>query len=482
MTIFNVPFILTSQVLNVAKLIAANISFRVGSGVSSRDASGAKSDDKPTHIAFGSRIVVPKHAKKTSKPAGDSLNRSHSESDISGKLSLSLSSSSSSKIDSSQMDVSQNEEKAPQIEVQKPTIQPRPPKPGSGRAYRRPYPRVRSSEAAKLRERNNNKNKESKDVNHEMNSKDLSSSRRDTKGAINRDSETAPGPEKLDDDFDDNVFKEQNSNHVIHSDNNNNEITNSSKVDSDKQKNSNYENSNGREINNNDVSDSLDTSLQDSGFSSTTQMNGTSEKILGKVVTRLSGIKMGNEDDVEDYLRTRKESESQDEQSISKDNSFSSSTTSESFFLYLSRPRSVSKQSKSRRNSENTSLRTRNNPVVTVERSKTNASLESDFHRDSSDSETDDPLTKFRKSGNSQRSSPRNSPLPPMKSDDGLRQSIKSTLLREVNVSFIIFRLFYAIFCFRSTNLVDTYFSLSVAVWEYEFSRCSRKYSGIRKL
>ncbi len=165
--------------------------------------------------------------------------------------------------------------------------------------------------------------------------------------------------------------------------------------------------------------------------------DASTESILGNVSQKLVFMKMGSQDDEQDYFRSRRDSESQDETRQSKDGSLTSSVESEALFLYASRPRSLLNGARNRKNSDNSS-KSLNLPQVVIEKPKNDdvGSLESDFHRNSSDSDNDDPVEKYHRLSGSQRNSPRSSPLLFSQKEESM--SIRSSLLKEVT-EFILF-------------------------------------------
>ena len=356
-------------------LKSADIKFRVGSGVVSSSNSGTENakTDKPqkTHIAFGSRVAVPKHSSKTGN-SGTNLERQTSNVSMLSNSSLSLS--------SSQNDFNSSLSSIPQIEGQRPVLQPRPPKPNSGRAIRRPNPRIRSAERVRKRPK-------------------LKS--------VNGD----------DDEGDDCIIGSQ-----IEGGKRNAEIVNKvvkdSKLESNGMKN--------EEVNNN--ADENNNNEGVIGFKKSA-VNSVSEKLIE--------MKMGSQEDEEEYFRKRNDSESQDDSIRSKEGSFSSTAGSEPFFLYSSRPRSIQINSKARKNSESASKNSGNQDDIEKKKDlkaevtvgiNVIASLESDFHRDSSDSEAEDPITKMHRLNGNRRSSP--SPI--FFEKHGENAKIRSSLLKEV--------------------------------------------------
>ena len=373
--------------LSMSGLQSADIKLRLGSGLSrpTSQSDQQKTDkSQKTHIAFGSRVAVPKHASRSSSRGGTasaaSLERQTST--------VSLGSSNGLNSSNSTVDLNGSSSAImPQVEGQRPKLQPRPPKPGSGKAVRRPNPRIRSAESAKLVKRAKLKLESSQ---NEQDGKNSEIARKDM-GKYEKDSSEsdkhATGSSNEDKNDRDVAFTDENNNDGINS---NSEIENRTHKH---------------------------------------EMHHVSEKLIG--------MKMGSQDDVEDYFRQRKDSESHDESSRSKDGSFSSTTGSEAFFLYSSRPRSILHVPKSRRNSESQS-KPANPPEVVIEdvdevmesEKYVMNSLESDFHKESSDSETEDPISKIRKVNGSRRNSPRASPLLFDKPEESAR--IRSSLLKEV--------------------------------------------------
>lgn len=335
-------------------LKAAGIKFRVGSGISSSSSNGIdnmKSEKThKTHIAFGSRFAPPKQSSKFGTSVS-SLDRQTSN--------ASLISNNSPNFNSSQTDLNSSMASIPQVEGQRPVLQPRPPKPASGKVLPRPYPRIRSAER-------------------------LVSHARSENNASNDDNAV----QMLDDD------------------------TNGLLENEKKSMQSKFDQNNNTESKDNDS-------------------RNTSEKTVA--------MEMGSQEDEEEYFRKRNDSESQEESMRSKEGSFSSTYGSEPFFLYSSKPHSVLTVSKQRQSSESTLKET--NQAETIEDEDTSknevildinvmASFESDFRRESSDSEVDDPLSKIHRLNGTRRNTP--SPSFHEKSEDNAK--IKSSLLKEVSL------------------------------------------------
>ncbi len=395
-------------------LVNSDIKFRVGSGViapsNNTDAADTTKTDKleKTHIAFGSRVTIPKHAlKNTGRITSDGLERQLS--------SASLSSSGGLNSSSSHVDLNESAASIPQVAGQKPILQPRPPKPGSGKASRRPNPRIRSAEGAKIVKRAKLKSESHQDENVSLTS---SGSKQSDNNNQVTDGKAIANVER-------NVSREKNV-----------------KSELEEDKNEILDQNNNRDGYTNEVS-------CNNGDSS--QKN--TDKVLGKVSQKLVGMKLGSQDDEEDYFRRRRYSENQDDVRRSKDESFSSSTDSDALFLYSSRPRSLLSTTRNRKSSESSAknicppevvidkIEDDNNNNNDDDKGHRTASFESDFHRQSSDSDNDDPLQKFHRLEGSQRNSPRASPLLFSKADESM--IIRSSLLKEVrmnNVFFLLYR------------------------------------------
>eukprot|EP00794_Sanderia_malayensis_P018285 gene18284-20108_t len=384
---------LYTQVLNMQMLMNSDVKFRVGSGIKAPSANmdnneTLRSDkSEKTHIAFGSRVAVPKYARKTpGKHLPDNLERQLS--------STSLSSSGGLNSSSSHVDLNESTTSTLQLEVQKPILQPRPPKPSSGKSTRRPNPRIRSAESANVVKRAKLKS------NSAVEKDALESSNEEQKivRARNVDENTVINMERL------------------NSRNNNEQNKDDGNMD----------------MNNNN---------NDNNGGGNSEANG--DEFVEEVPQKFVLMKMGSEDDEENYFRRRRFSENQDETRQSKEGSFSSSNENDALFLYSSRPRSISSGTKIRKALESS---TKNLPlpdvvVDQVEDDDTRdgnnsnninkiASLESDFHRHSSDSDNDDLLEKFHRLEGSQRTSPRSSPSFLSKTEESM--SIKSSLLKEI--------------------------------------------------
>eukprot|EP00795_Rhopilema_esculentum_P011392 gene11392-21590_t len=353
----------------MVQLEAANIKFRAGSGTGSRNSSSADQQrldrSQRTHIAFGSRVAIPKRASRSgSQPVG--IERQTS--------SASLSSSSGLALNMSHSDLNESTSSIPQVEVQKPILQPRPPKPASGKAVRRPNPRIRSAESASLVKRAKLKI-EADGTGDE--------SRTDQSEVI--DKSTAKN--RISDDADRETDKTP---HGKLDENNNANVLNEKK--------------------------NVDTTVR-----------SMSQKMIG--------MRMGSQEDEDEYFRTRHDSESHEETSRSKDGSFSSTAESDAFFLYSSRPRSITNSSRSRLNSDSNS-KSNGVPDVVVEKispSEVNvfASLESDFHKESSDSEGEDPITRMHKLGGNRRNSP--SPILVDRQGENGKERIRGSLMKEIS-------------------------------------------------
>eukprot|EP00112_Aurelia_sp_Birch-Aquarium-sp1_P001652 Seg1178.12 transcript_id=Seg1178.12/GoldUCD/mRNA.D3Y31 product="hypothetical protein" protein_id=Seg1178.12/GoldUCD/D3Y31 len=369
-------------------LQSADIKLRLGSGLSrSTSQSDQQKTEKSqkTHIAFGSRVQIPKHASRSGSRGGAASTASLE------RQASTVSLGNSNGLNSSGTTVDLNGSSSaimPQVEGQRPKLQPRPPKPGSGNAVRRPNPRIRSAESARLVKRAKLKLESSQ---NERDSRNSEIARTDM-GKNETDSSES------DKQMTGSSNEEKNDGDVTFTDENNNvDISNKNNIENRKHRH---------------------------------EMHHVSQKLIG--------MKMGSQDDVEDYFRQRKDSESHDENSRSKDGSFSSTTGSEAFFLYSSRPRSIHHAPKSRRNSESQS-KPANPPEVVIEdvdedmesEKYVMTSLESDFHKESSDSETEDPILKMRKVNGSRRNSPRASPLLFDKPEESAR--IRSSLLKEIS-------------------------------------------------
>ena len=351
-------------------LKAAGIKLRVGSGLSSRSSTGTEHGkaEKPqrTHIAFGSRVAVPIQPSKSGN-SFSILERQASNASTISESSLSLS--------SSQNDLSSSISDIPQIDIQRPVLQPRPPKPRSSKQRRRPNPRVHSSgrviKRAKLK----------LDELDTDNSNDCCDGRKASPNNLDVElySASFSNSEKMSNAKDNELM------HRIMDENNNNEAAAALKL---------------------------------------SVLNGMPEKFVE--------MKMGSQEDEEEYFRKRNDSESQEDSIRSKDGSFSSTSGSEPFFLYSSRPHSVLNTLKTRKAAEIPLQSVASQPETFSNKNsgeaKTDiaviASLESDFHRESSDSEVDDATAKVRRLNDIQRSSP--SPKP------AENTKIKSSLLKEV--------------------------------------------------
>jgi len=360
-----------TQVLNMETLKAAGIKLRVGSGLSSRSGTGTEHSrvEKPqrTHIAFGSRVAVPS---QPSKPGNSFsiLERQASNASNISESSLSLS--------SSQNDLSSSISDMPQIDIQRPVLQPRPPKPRSSKQRRRPNPRVHSSgriiKRAKLK----------LDEFDTDNNNDCCNDRKTSTSNVNMDLYSASfnNTEKISDAAGNELI------HNIMDENNNDEAAAAMKV---------------------------------------SVLKGMSEKFIE--------MKMGSQEDEEEYFRKRNDSESQEDSIRSKDGSFSSTSGSEPFFLYSSRPHSVLTTMKTRKIAESPLQSVESQPEIFSNKNPGEAnsdivviaSLESDFHRESSDSEVDDATAKVRRLNDVQRSSPSPKPAESAK--------IKSSLLKEIS-------------------------------------------------
>ena len=352
-------------------LKAADIKFRVGSGLSSSSITGTEHSkverSERTHIAFGSRVAMPKNSSKL----GNST--SAFERQISSVSSVGDSSAS---LCSSQNDLSGS---IPLVEVQRPVLQPRPPKPNSSKKIRRPNPRIRSADRVAKRPK-----LKSDDDNYDDDNDESCSNVREGKPtdlfaeASSGDFERA---QQLSNGMNSEVLRK------VADENNNSEI----------------------------VSD-------------------VKSSVLCSVSEKFVEMKMGSQEDEEEYFRRRNDSESQEDSIRSKDGSFSSTNGSEPFFLYSSRPRSVQNISKSRKGAEVSLKNIEVQSETKIDEEETNtarngvtllASLESDFHRESSDSEADDAISKIRRLNGIRKSTP--SP----KSKESAK--IKSSLLKEVS-------------------------------------------------
>ena len=352
-------------------LKAADIKFRVGSGCPNAGAEHAKaSKSQKTHIAFGSRVAMPK---QPSKP-GNSTNTLERQSS-----NISAISGSNPNLSSSQIDFGSSVSSIPQVEVQRPVLQPRPPKPSSSNPNRRCNPRIRSADrvAKRAKLRINDDDCDNDDDDNE--DEDCSNIRK------NR-------PNDLSTDFCNEGCNRTNSsgisNDIIHAatdDNNNNESSRKSKF---------------------------------------TVVKSVSEKFVE--------LKMGSQEDEEEYFRKRNDSESQEDSIRSKEGSFSSTAGSEPFFLYSSKPHSVHNTLKTRKNLENSSKSVLSQSDNS-DREKTVeagagitiiASFESDFHRESSDSEADDAVSRIRRLNGIRKSTPS-----PRLAENA---KIRSSLLKEV--------------------------------------------------
>lgn len=175
-----------TQVINLLKLRQADLKVREAAGlpppttptVSDHDTSVAKQEEQPTHIAFGSKIVIPKHARKASREGGSNsagsrsssnlFNRSGSTSNMRSSSPLDLDASSSSatyrgKIQRSMSETTDAEHSKIQlgIEAMQSAIQPRPPRTGSGSKSRRRPLRVRTKGGSTLQSAGSRTNSES---------------------------------------------------------------------------------------------------------------------------------------------------------------------------------------------------------------------------------------------------------------------------------------------------------------------------------
>ena len=361
-------------------LRAADIKFRIGSGKASLSNStneGSRSDrSQRTHIAFGSRVAVPNNPFKGGSTVASNLERQTSN--------ISLSSNKTPNLSSSHVDLNGSSSSVPQIEGQKPVLQPRPPKPASGKASRRPNPRVRSAERVVKRAK-------------------LKSSHDDY------------------DDYDDDRFT------VGKNDDEMENSTDEAFQDASRDK---LRDSNGGKTE--DVQrkmDRLNNNEVDNEPKKVSSLRSVSEKLVG--------MRMGSQEDEEEYFRKRHDSESQEESLRSKDGSFSSTAGSEPFFLYSSKPHSVMHPSKPRRNSESTTknaLQSEDNEKEAISEKEDTvgisitASLESDFHRESSDSDTEDPIKRVHRLNGIRK----NMLSPACLENPGENAKIRSSLLKEV--------------------------------------------------
>ena len=168
----------------MAKLLQAETKARERAGLpppstpvlSDSDGAGSRLEDQPTHIAFGSKIVIPKHARKSSREGGASsaggrssssgLNRSGSIPQLTSvspalelesgressrqthRLSYQRSFSDATNLHSESSDTQLG------VEATQTTMQPRPPRTGSGGKTRRRPLRVKHPGSSKTRSAN----------------------------------------------------------------------------------------------------------------------------------------------------------------------------------------------------------------------------------------------------------------------------------------------------------------------------------------
>ena len=167
----------------MAKLCHAEIRTREKAGlpppstpVLSDSEPGNKQEEEPTHIAFGSKVVIPKHARKTSREGSASLagGRSSSGLSLSGSVSQLRTVSPAvepdsgyessrqthrllyqrSLSDATNVHSSQSSNGQLEIEATQSTMQPRPPRTGSGgKARRRPF-KVKHPGSGNVKSRN----------------------------------------------------------------------------------------------------------------------------------------------------------------------------------------------------------------------------------------------------------------------------------------------------------------------------------------
>lgn len=170
-----------TQVINMAKLWQAEIKAKEKAGLpppptpvlSDSDAAGNRLEEQPTHIAFGSKVVIPKHARKSSREGGASsaggrnsssaLNRSGSIPQLTSvspalesesgressrqthRLSYQRSFSDATNLHSESSNTQLG------VEATQTTIQPRPPRTGSGGKTRRRPLRIKHPGSSKSR-------------------------------------------------------------------------------------------------------------------------------------------------------------------------------------------------------------------------------------------------------------------------------------------------------------------------------------------
>lgn len=175
------------KVINMTKILQAEIKARERAGLpppstpilTEADVSGHKPEEQPTHIAFGSKVVIPKHARKSSREGGASSagGRSSSGLNHSGSI-LQLTSVSPALEPESGRESSglthrlpyqrslsdatyfQSESSSSQLEVEatQTTMQPRPPRTGSGGKTRRRPLRIKHPGSSKVRNGDNTNN------------------------------------------------------------------------------------------------------------------------------------------------------------------------------------------------------------------------------------------------------------------------------------------------------------------------------------
>ncbi|PFX30604.1 uncharacterized protein C3orf67 homolog [Stylophora pistillata] len=201
-TLPDIPYY--TQVINMSKILQAEIKTRERAGLpppstpilTEADMPGNKPEEQPTHIAFGSKVVIPKHARKSSREGGASSAGARSSSGLnhSGSIphltSVSPAFEPESGCESSRLthrlsyqrslsDATyfQPESSSNQLEVEatQTTMQPRPPRTGSGGKTRRRPLRIKHPGSSKVRngdDKDNTINSVKNGVNGSSTSKD----------------------------------------------------------------------------------------------------------------------------------------------------------------------------------------------------------------------------------------------------------------------------------------------------------------------
>lgn len=390
------------QVINLLKLRQADIKAREAAGlpppttptISDVDVSTSRQDDRPTHIAFGSKVIIPKHARKSSREGGPGsagvrsstnlFNRSGSTSNIRSGSPLDLDASNSSatyrgKIQRSMSETTDVDQTKIQlgVDAMQSAMQPRPPRTGSGSKSRRRPLRVRTKGVTSSRSAGSRTNSESDKLG------DSTSSYGKPDGASTERSD---------------------------------------RYDKD--------------------SDSYSETISRSHSESSLKASGN-ESSLGESFNKMK-------------LNEQKAGELTEE-NVKKSNMM---------FTFSSRPRSAPRSPRNRRKRQNSFPKSpvEDKPVIEITEAKNRpdsltlpspldhkdsekSDYDGDFYKNDSESSDDDLLQKLLKSSHASRSSSRgskHSPVSPRIPETSqtphvLRTSIKSSLLKEVRTSCIIF-------------------------------------------